>query len=70
MLEEATFDRIDREYRFFFRHKSPFIDVYFERYLKRLVRLVLLDQEQFARPSSREGMTDRTIPVDSQRDTL
>ena len=36
---------IDREYRFFFRHKSPFIDVYFERYLKRLVRLVLLDQE-------------------------
>lgn len=34
-----------REYRFFSRHKSPSIDVYFERYLKRLVRLVLLDQE-------------------------
>lgn len=34
-----------REYRFFSPHKSPSIDVYFERYLKRLVRLVLLDQE-------------------------
>lgn len=43
--KNEMFDRVDREYRFFSRHKSPSIDVYFERYLKRLVRLVLLDQE-------------------------
>lgn len=52
MLEEAMFDRVDRSILegienidSFFVHKSRSIDVYFERYLKRLVRLVLLDQE-------------------------
>lgn len=51
MFEESSNRLIEsienryREYRFFFRHKFRSIDVYFERYLKRLVRLVLLDQE-------------------------